>query len=71
MDPTIFDNNARKQIKKIDKGQKKVSIDSFQRYWWSKNPTIWLDERFSWPHSTKSGSLRSYLSFMIISMQKI
>ena len=32
MDPTIFDNNARKQIKKIDKGQKKVSIDSFQRY---------------------------------------
>ena len=25
----------------------KTSIDSFQRYWWYKNPAIWLDERLS------------------------
>ena len=34
------------------------SIDSFQRYWSSKNPAIWLDERHNWSHPTKVDSLR-------------
>ena len=25
----------------------------FQRYWWSKNPAIWLVEKHNWLHSTK------------------
>ena len=39
----------------------KVLIDSFQRYWWSNNTTIWLDKRHNWLHPSKSGSLRFYL----------
>ena len=31
----------------------KISIDSFQRYFWSKNPATWFDERAIWPHLTK------------------
>ena len=37
-------------------------LDFFQKYWWSENPEIWLDERYNWPHPTKSGSHRCYLS---------
>ena len=35
----------------------KISLDSFQRYWSSKNPALWLDKRHTWPHPTKSSSL--------------
>ena len=28
-------------------------LDSFHRYWWSKNHSIWLDERHNWPDPTK------------------
>ena len=49
----------------------KVSIDFFQVHWWSKNSTIWLDERHNWSHPTKSESLRSFLLLMVISMQKL
>ena len=45
-------------------------IDSLRRYWWSKNPAIWLDEWQKWQHSTTSGSLTGHLSLMIISIQK-
>ena len=38
--------------------QKLGSLDSFHRYWRSKNPAIWLDKRQNWPHPTKIGSLR-------------
>ena len=38
--------------------ESKTSIDSFHRYWWSKNPAIWL-ERYNWPNPTKNGSLLS------------
>ena len=48
----------------------KISTDSFQRYWWSKNPAIWLGKWHNWPHSTKSKSLRWYLHLMMNSMQK-
>ena len=27
------------------KQQKQISLDSFHRYWWSKNLAIWLDQR--------------------------
>ena len=30
-----------------------LSLNSFQRYWWSKNPATWLNERQNWPHQTK------------------
>ena len=41
--PTTFDKNAKKEIKKkIDKGLTKVSIISFQKYWWSRNSGIWF-----------------------------
>ena len=45
-------------------------IDSLQRYWWSRFSTIWLDKRNNWPHPTKSGSLKCYLSLMPNLMQK-
>ena len=45
-------------------------LDSFHRYWCSKNPVIWLDERHNWQHWNKRGSLTCYLRLMIISMQK-
>ena len=31
----------------------KILIDSFQRYWWSKNPAILCDKRPIWPHPTR------------------
>ena len=43
-----------------------IFIDSFQRYWWSKNPAIWLAERYKKPHPTKSGTLRCYFPLVII-----
>ena len=46
-------------------------LDFFQRYQWSKNPPIWLEKRHNWAYPTKRGSLRCYLSFMIVSIQKI
>ena len=57
-------------VKKIDIDQTKVSIDSFQRYWWSKNPVIWLDGRHNWPHTTKSSSLTYYFPLLTVCMQK-
>ena len=39
------------------------------KYRWLKNPTIWLDERQNWPHSTKSGSFRCCLPLITYSMQ--
>ena len=27
-----------------------ISVDSFQRYWWSKNSRIWLVEKCNWQH---------------------
>ena len=35
----------------------KRSINSFQKNWWSKHPTIWLDKRQNWSHPTQSDSL--------------
>ena len=49
----------------------KKSFDSFQRYCWSKNPVIWLNKRYTWPHPTKSGSLRCYLPLTNTLIQKI
>ena len=42
----------------LPRKKSKVLIDSFLRYCWSKNPSIWLDESYNWPHPTKSSSLR-------------
>ena len=41
------------------------------RYWWLKNPAIWLDETQNWRHPIKRGSLTYYPPWMIISMEKI
>ena len=40
-------------------------ISFFQWNWLSNNPQIWLDERHTWLHQTKSGSLRCYLPLKI------
>ena len=45
----------------------KISLDSFQRHWWSKNQGIWLHERQNWPHPSKSGTLRCCFPLMTIS----
>ena len=42
----------------------KMTLDSSERYQWSKNPAIRLDERHYWPHPRKFGSLTCYLLFM-------
>ena len=31
----------------------KISLDFFQRYWRSKNPAIWLNERYNWQNQSK------------------
>ena len=49
----------------------KVWIDFFQWYWWSKAPTVSLNQRHNWPHLTKSSSPRSFLPLVVVSMQKI
>ena len=43
----------------------------FQRSWWPKNAAIWLGKTHNWPHQNKISSLTSYLSLIIIFMQKI
>ena len=43
----------------------KRSINSSQRYSWSKSNVIWLDKQHKWLHPTKSGSLRCCLPNMI------
>ena len=48
----------------------KISIDSFQILM-IKNPRIWLGQRHTRPHLSKTGSLRCYLPLMITFMQKI
>ena len=48
----------------------KISIDSSQKYSLSKNPTIWLYERHTWLHPTKSGGLEYYFPLMTLFMQK-
>ena len=53
----------------------KTLIDVFQKYWWTENPAISLDEWpqshwMNWPHSTKSGSLRCDGPLMNSSLQK-
>ena len=45
----------------------KISIGYFQKYCWSKNSTIWLEERHNLPHPTISISLRCYLTLQKIS----
>ena len=47
----------------------KISIGSFQIFWWSKNSATWLDNSDNWPHPTKTGNLRHYIP-LIISIQK-
>ena len=42
------------------------SLDFFMKYWWSKNPTIWRDQRQNWLSSTKGCSLRSYHPLMVV-----
>ena len=49
----------------------KRSINSFQTYWWWKNPAIWLDERHNWPHQNKGGSLRSYIPLWLNPYKKL
>ena len=39
-------------------------------YWWSKSSAVWLDKRYTWPHPSKSDSLRCYLLLMTFSMQR-
>ena len=46
------------------------SIDSFQKYWWSKNPVIRLEKRYNWPPPTKSFSLKCDHPFMTNFMKK-
>ena len=48
----------------------KIAIDSFQRYWWSNTPAIWLDKRRNWSYPTNRGSSRCHIHLMAISMQK-
>ena len=47
--------NTQPQVVAFDATLKKtkISVDSFQRYRWSKNPAIWLDETCNWPNPTK------------------
>lgn len=40
------------------------------RYWWPKNPAIWLAAKHTWLHPMKSCDLRCYIFLMIKSMQK-
>ena len=47
-----------------------ISLDSFQRYWWSRNPTVWLDKRHNWPHPPKSARPGCCLPLLTISLQK-
>ena len=47
-----------------------ILLDSFPRYWRSKNSKILLDQRHVWSHPTQSGSLRCYIPLITISMQK-
>ena len=48
-----------------------ISLESFERYWWSKNSAIWLEKRYNCPNSTTNFNLRCCLPLMIVSMQKI
>ena len=56
--------------KKKKQIQKKISLDSFHRYWSSKNLAIRLDQRHNYPHSTKRGPLTYYLHLITISIYK-
>ena len=38
----------------------KILVDSFEKYWWSKNPAIWLAKKYSSPHQIKSNSLSTF-----------
>ena len=38
--------------------QKMILIDFLHRYWWWKNPAIWLEERYTWLHPTKTNSMQ-------------
>ena len=49
----------------------RISLESFERYWWSKNSAIWLEKRYNCPNSTTNFNLRCCLPLMIVSMQKI
>ena len=48
----------------------KVSIYSFLKYWWSKIPQIWLDQRHTRPQPPKGDSLICHLPLMNICVQK-
>ena len=48
----------------------KISIGFFLWYCWSKNPAVWLDKKYHWPHPTKGGNLWNYLPFITNFMQK-
>ena len=45
-----------------------ISIDSFRRDWWSKNPALWFDEKHTWSHPNEKASLRCYHPLMTIFM---
>ena len=48
----------------------KALVDSFQRYWWSKNRAFYLGKRYNKPHRNRNASLRCYLPSMTTSMRK-
>ena len=48
--------------------QRNWDINSFPKYWWSKNLAIRLNERRNCTYTTKTSSLQSYLTLTTISM---
>ena len=48
----------------------KISLAFFDRYWWSKNSAIWLNERHKWPRPTKCISPIYYFCLMKNSIQE-
>ena len=66
---TVSDTASYSWLFSCKKSQ--TSLDSFQRYCWSKNLVIWLDLKHNWPNPVKSGSFTSCRTSLIISTQKI
>ena len=47
-----------------------IPFGSFQWYYWSKSPKIWLDKKHNWQHPIKFGSLKCYIALMTNAVQK-
>ena len=44
--------------KEIKRKWSKIPTDSFHRNCWWEKPAIWMGKRHTWPHPSKSGSIR-------------